>query len=113
MDLEYDTASKLANKEDPADSVQKEQLQFELEMKRMEKELDLEMGKKQAELEFQYKEKELKLNLKLKEEAAKLKSTMQEEQMSSDHEVNMQVKTEQAKHKIAESKKPPLKNKVK
>ena len=110
LDLEYQKAHKEANKEDPTDAINKEQMRFELQMKRLEKESEFETNKKQAELEFQYKEKELKLNLKLKEEAAKLKSKMQEEQMKNDHEVNTQVRAEQAKHKIAESKKLPKKD---
>jgi hypothetical protein len=38
---------------------------------------------------------------------------MQEEQMKQDHQVNMQCKAEQAKHKIADSKKPPEKEPAK
>jgi hypothetical protein len=100
LDLEYEKAHKEANKEDPAEATQKEQLQFELDMKRMEKELELE-----------FKKKELALKLKLTEEAAKQKHEHAKQQFESDAAVNSQVKENQAKHKIAESKKPPVKEK--
>ena len=99
LDLEHETQKKKVSKEDPIDDIKRMQAEFELNIKKME-----------AELELKYKEKELQLNLKLKEEAAKLKSKMQEEQMKNDHEVNTQVRAEQAKHKIAESKKLPKKD---
>ena len=100
LDLEYQKAHKEANKEDPIDSMKKEQMQFELQMKRMEKELDLE-----------FKKKELALKLKLTEEAAKQKHEHAQQQAEADAVVNAQVKEHQAKHKINEAKKPPQKEK--
>lgn len=101
MDLEHAAKKKEVEKEDPTDNIKLMQAEFELHMKKLE-----------GELELKYKEKELQLNLRLKEEAAKLKSQMQEEQMKQDHVVNTKIKSEQAKHKLAESKKPPTKDKV-
>lgn len=98
MDLEYGKANKEASQEDPTMAMKAEQLKFELEMKRKEKELELE-----------YKEKELKLKLKLQEEAAKQKAEHAAAQAEEDAKVNAAVKKEQAKHKIAEAKKPPVK----
>jgi hypothetical protein len=98
LDLEYKKAHKEISKEDPTEASKKEQIQFELEMKRMEK---------QVELEF--KKKELALKLKLTEEAAKQKHEHAKQQFESDAVVNAQIKENQAKHKIAESKKLPVK----
>jgi hypothetical protein len=102
LDLEYQKAHKEASKEDPADSMQKEQMQFEMQMKRMEKELELE-----------FKKKELALKLKLTEEAAKQKHEHAQQQAEADAAINAEVKANQAKHKIAESKKAPKKEKDK
>ena len=57
-----------------------------------------------------FKKKELALKLKLTEEAAKQKHEHAKQQFESDAAVNAQVKENQAKHKIAESKKPPVKD---
>jgi len=100
LDLEYEKAHKEANQEDPTIAMKKEQAQFELQMKRMEKELELE-----------FKKKELALKLKLTEEAAKQKHEHAQQQAEADAVVNAQVKEHQAKHKINEAKKPPVKEK--
>jgi hypothetical protein len=100
LDLEYHKAHKDASKEDPTDSMKKEQMAFEMQMKRMEKELELE-----------FKKKELALKLKLTEESARQKAEHQAHQTEEDAKVNSAIKKEQAKHKIAEAKKPPQKEK--
>lgn len=100
LDLEYQKAHKEVNKEDPADAAKKEQMQFELQMKRMEKELELE-----------FKKKELALKLKLTEEAAKQKHEHAQKQAESDAVTNAQIREHQAKHKIADAKKSPVKEK--
>jgi Protein of unknown function (DUF5661) len=100
LDLEYQKAHKEANQEDPSVAMKKEQMEFELQMKRMEKELELE-----------FKKKELALKLKLTEEVAKQKHELAQQQAEADAAVNAQVKEHQAKHKIAEAKKPPVKEK--
>lgn len=107
-DLEYDKARRESAEVDPTNAMKAQQLKFEMEMDKMQKQFEMEMDKKEREMELKYKEKELQLNLQLKAEAAKIKSALQEEQMHADHEVNMQVKEHQAKHKIAESKKAPV-----
>lgn len=99
LDLEYNKAHKEANQEDPSIAMKKEQAEFDLQMKRMEKELELE-----------FKKKELALKLKLTEEAAKQKHEHAQQQAEHDAAVNAEVKANQAKHKIAESKKPPQKD---
>ena len=98
MDLEYQKAKKETEKEDPTEEMKRKQLEFELTMKRMEKELELEFLKK-----------ELALKLKLTEEAAKQKHEHSQQQAEADASVNAQVREHQAKHKIAEAKKPPPK----
>ena len=100
MDLEYEKARKEADKEDPTEAMKAKQLEFELQLKRMEKELELE-----------FKKKELALKLKLTEEAAKQKHEHAQIAAEQDAAVNMQVKEHQAKHKINEAKKPPVKDK--
>ena len=100
LDLEYQKAHKEANKEDPADAAKKEQMQFELQMRRMEKELELE-----------FKKKELALKLKLTEESAKQKHSHAQQQAEADAVVNAQVREHQSKHKINEAKKQPIKEK--
>lgn len=100
--LQFNAKKKELEKEDPTDAMQHEQLKFELEMKRKEKEFELE-----------YKKKELELKLKLTVEAAKQKAAHASQQMEADAGVNSQVKENQAKHKIAESKKPPAKEPAK
>lgn len=99
QDLEYEKAQREANKEDPTDDIKREQMKFEMEMKRMEKQLELE-----------FKKKELALKLKLTEEAARQKAEHAKQQAEADAAVNAQVKEHQAKHKIAEAKKPPEKD---
>lgn len=100
MDLEYEKAKKESDKEDPTEAMKTKQLEFELHLKRLEKELEL-----------KFKEKELALKLKLTEEAAKQKHEHAQQQAESDAIVNAQVKEHQAKHKINEAKKPPVKDK--
>ena len=52
------------------------------------------------------------MNLKLKEEAARQKAEFQAKQAEEDAKVNAACKKEQAKFKIEESKKPPVKEKT-
>lgn len=98
LDLEFNRAQKESEKVDPTEDLERQQMEFELAMKRMEKELELE-----------FKKKELELKLKLTEEAARQKAEHAKYQAEADAEVNAQVKEHQAKHKIAEAKKPPKK----
>lgn len=102
LDLEYENAKREAEKQDPAEAIKAKQLEFELAMKRMEKELELE-----------FKKKELELKLKLTEEAARQKADHQKKQAEEDAKINSALKKEQAKHKMADAKKPPQKEKVK
>lgn len=102
LDLEYAKAQKEAEKQDPTEDMKAKQLEFDLQMKRMEKELELE-----------YKKKELELKLKIQEEAGAQKAEHAAAQAEEDAKTNAAVKKEQAKHKIAEAKKPPQKDKDK
>lgn len=102
LDLEYGRAKRESEKVDPTEDLERQQMEFELAMKRMEKELELE-----------FKKKELELKLRLTEEAARQKAEHQKMQAEEDAKVNSAVKKEQAKHKIAEAKKPPKKEPVK
>lgn len=98
LELEYEKAKKELDKQDPTEDIKRQQLELELDMKRKEKELELE-----------YKKKELELKLKLQEQAAKQKADHAARQAEEDAKTNAAVKKEQAKHKINEAKKPPVK----
>lgn len=111
LDLEYERAKRESEKQDPTEDMKAKQLEFELAMKRMERELDLEMQKEQRKIELEFKKKELQLKLKLQEETARQKAEHQAAQIEEDAKVNAAIKKEQAKHKIADAKKPPKKEK--
>ena len=107
--LEYDRAKKQADADDHEDERDHKRKIRELELDA--KRAEIETSKKERDLELKYKEKELQLKLKLQEESARQKAEFQAKQAEEDAKVNAACKKEQAKFKIAESKKPPVKEK--